>query len=132
MTERYSFMYITPMHGRITSYNVCYTKLLRNTRQNILTIPIQSVTTRKDTADIDEKSLDKKEKEKIEVAFVVKDGAIEQRKVTTGIQDEMHIEISEGIEEGEEVVSAPYSAISKKLKDKDLVEIVDKLFEEKK
>lgn len=36
--------------------------------------------------------------------------------VITGIQDENYIEIQSGIEEGLEVVTGPYSAISKELK----------------
>jgi HlyD family secretion protein len=37
--------------------------------------------------------------------------------VKTGIQDNDYIEITEGLSDTEEVVSAPYSAISKKLTD---------------
>ncbi|WP_430934073.1 efflux RND transporter periplasmic adaptor subunit [Saccharicrinis sp. 156] len=103
-----------------------------NTKVDVLTIPIQSVTTRKDTTEVEEQEEDlKKEEEKIEVVFVVADGKIEQRKVKPGIQDTKFIEITEGLQVGEQVVSAPYSAISKKLKHEDLVEVVDKLFEEK-
>jgi HlyD family secretion protein len=50
-----------------------------------------------------------------------------------GIQDTDYYQILKGLEEGEEVVSAPYRAISKKLKNKQEVEKVDKdkLFETK-
>ena len=104
-----------------------------NTKAHVLTIPIQSVTTRKDTAETkNDIELNSKDDEKVEVVFVVKDGKIEQRKVEAGIQDTKHIQIIEGLEENEEVVSAPYNAISKKLNHEDLVEVVDKLFEDKK
>ncbi len=102
-----------------------------NTKNNIVSIPIQSVTTRKDTAKVDDKSKDEFEDKKLEVVFVVNEGKVEQREVNPGIQDTKYIEIIEGIEVGEEVVSAPYSAISKKLENEDLVEVVDKLYEEK-
>ncbi len=103
-----------------------------NTRANVLCVPIQSVTTRADTisTDKDGKKLNAEEN-KVEVVFVVKDGKVEQRKVTPGIQDTKYIEIVEGLQEGEEVVTAPYSAISQKLKNNDPVEVTDKLFEEK-
>ena len=105
-----------------------------NTKANVLTVPIQSVTTRKDTAKVSELNPELKdmEEEKVEVVFVVIDGKIEQRKVEPGIQDTRYIQIIEGLSEGEEVVSAPYNAISKKLNHEDLVEVVDKLFEDKK
>jgi HlyD family secretion protein len=38
------------------------------------------------------------------------------RKVKTGISDESYIEIVRGLKEGETVVSGPYRAISKELK----------------
>lgn len=101
-----------------------------NTVKDVLTVPIQSVTTRKDTLNTEAKGVDKME-EKVEVVFVVVDGEIEQRKVEPGIQDAQYIEIVSGLKLGEEVVSGPYSAISKKLKNEDLVEITDKLFWEK-
>ena len=46
------------------------------------------------------------------------------REVKTGIQDDDYIEIISGLEDEEEVVTAPYSAISKKLKDEDLINVV--------
>lgn len=103
-----------------------------NTRADVLCVPIQSVTTRADTISTDEdgKKLNT-EAEKTEVVFVVKEGRIEQRKVTPGIQDTKYIEIIEGLQEGDEVVTAPYSAISQKLKNNDPVEVTDKLFEDK-
>ncbi len=102
-----------------------------NTKVDVLTIPIQSVTTRKDTTKVDEEAALNGDDDKQEVVFVVIDGKIEQRRVKPGIQDTKYIEIVEGLSVDEEVVSAPYSAISKKLKHEDLVEVVDKLFEDK-
>ena len=53
--------------------------------------------------------------------------------VKTGIQDNNYIEILSGINENDRVISAPFSAISKKLSDSTLIEIVKKeeLFKEK-
>lgn len=70
-----------------------------------------------------------------EVVFLLqKDNKVKMVKVKTGIQDLNYIEILEGLKGGEEVVTGPYSVVSKLLKDGNLVTVVskDKLFEEKK
>jgi HlyD family secretion protein len=48
------------------------------------------------------------------------------REVKTGIQDNDHIEITSGLQEGETVVTGPYAAVSRKLKSGGHVTIVDK------
>ena len=96
---------------------------------NILTVPIQSVTTREDSVD------DKKTATTAvavgassmkEFVFVVENNKVIKLSVKTGIQDDMYIEIKEGLKEGQEVVVAPYLAISKLLKDGMQIEIVAK------
>jgi HlyD family secretion protein len=96
---------------------------------NVITIPIQAVTTRKDTSvtedsragtDMDE------EDEKIEVVFVVVGEKVEMVKVETGIQNTMYIELKSGLTEGDKVVTAPYNLVSKILKDGQNVTVVDK------
>ena len=44
----------------------------------------------------------------------------------TGIQDNSYIEIKAGLKVGDQVVSSPYSAIAKFLKDGDPVKVVPK------
>ena len=53
--------------------------------------------------------------------------------VKTGIQDNNYIEITAGVEDSARVISAPFSAISKKLSDSTLIEIIKKedLYKEK-
>lgn len=51
----------------------------------------------------------------VEVVFAINDGVAEAKQVKTGIQSETHIEIVEGIAEGEEVVTGSYRAISETL-----------------
>jgi len=53
------------------------------------------------------------------------------RTVTTGIQDINNIEVLSGLKDGEEVVTAPYNAVTKTLKTGTKVKPVpkDKLFE---
>lgn len=92
-------------------------------REGILTVPIQSVTTRTDTTKIVQNLSD----EEIRTLVFVTDGERALAKdVKTGIQDNSYIEIISGVSEGDRVVSAPFSAISKKLSDSTLVEIVKK------
>ncbi len=93
------------------------------TRPGVLAVPIQSVTTRTDTTKIVQKVAD----EDIRTIVFTTDGQRAfARDVKTGIQDNSYIEILSGVSEGDRVVSAPYSAISKKLADSTLVEIVKK------
>ncbi|TAJ15159.1 efflux RND transporter periplasmic adaptor subunit [Marinilabiliaceae bacterium JC017] len=99
------------------------------TRHDVLTVHIQCVTTRPDslsTDSINNQSLESEQR--IEVVFVYNEGAVTQRKVSPGIQDSKFIEIQNGLDENENIVSGPYSAISRKLKDGDAVEVTDDLF----
>jgi HlyD family secretion protein len=61
-----------------------------------------------------------------EYIFLIKEGKAFMQEVKTGIQDNTYIEILSGIEEGQEVITGPYRAISKRLKNDDLVKVVDK------
>lgn len=105
-------------------------------RNDVLTVPIQSVTTREEE-DIKEKDADfakttkaKKSDEAVkkelkEIVFVVEGGKVKATEVKTGIQDANYIEIVEGLKGGEKVVQAPFKLISKTLKNGDAVEVVD-------
>jgi HlyD family secretion protein len=121
------------------------------TAKDALSIPIQAVTTRvaKDSlykynaksvtekTDGDDKmeivSSKKKTGEIQECVFVLDNGVAKKVNVKSGIQDNTYIQILSGLKEGQEIISGPYSAISKTLKDKDKVKKVDKkdLFTEK-
>jgi len=100
------------------------------TRYNILSIPIQAVTTRADTIELEgeEEIISTKDQDIKEVVFVInEDKTIALRKeVETGIQDNNYIEVLSGLDQEEKVVVSPYSAISKKLSDSSLVEVVPK------
>ena len=60
-----------------------------------------------------------------EVVFIFKDGEAQQVKVTTGISDFDRIEILDGVADGDKVISGPFLAVSKRLKDGELVEDQD-------
>jgi HlyD family secretion protein len=92
-------------------------------KSGILTVPIQSVTTRTDTTKIIVTPSGKD----IRTLVFVTDGKYALAKdVTTGIQDNNYIEILTGITDSARVITAPFSAISKKLADSTLIEIVKK------
>jgi len=118
--------------------------------ENVLAVPITSVNARVKGSDkslADKKKEDAKEKpvenemdqkntsyddELEEVVFVLqKDGTVKKTVVKSGIQDINYIEILTGLNDGDEVVTGPYNAISKTLKDGMAVKVVpkDKLFE---
>ncbi|MCK7541568.1 MAG: hypothetical protein MZV63_67130 [Marinilabiliales bacterium] len=92
-------------------------------KTDILTVPIQAVTTRTDTTLTDAAGSCKKSVPSC--LFLTATYAL-ARDVKTGIQDNVNIEILSGLTEGEDVIVQPFSAISKKLADSTLIEVVDK------
>ena len=93
-----------------------------SSKAGVLTVPIQAVTTRTDTL-----STDPSTKDNIRTLVFVSDGTYAlARDVSTGIQDNVNIEVLSGLTEGEEVIVQPFSAISKKLSDSTRIEVVDK------
>jgi HlyD family secretion protein len=113
------------------------------THENRLAVPINAVTTRDKKDSTSDKSMGKDETGATTstnaddldiVVFVVKDNKARKVKVRTDIQDINYIEILSGLKEGDEVITAPYEVVSKKLKDSTLVKVVPKseLFEKKK
>ena len=103
------------------------------TKYDILTIPIQAVTTRLDTIGQEQSDLVIADKDPDVVIFKVVDDYVMSQIVETGIQDNSYIEILSGLSVEDEVVIAPYNAISRKLADSSIIEIVTKkeLFKEK-
>jgi HlyD family secretion protein len=59
----------------------------------------------------------------VEIVWIVADGRAEARQVTTGIQDETHIEVLDGLGEDDQVVIGNYRAISRDLEDGSIVTI---------
>jgi len=119
---------------------------------HVMSVPIEAVTTRNpsdtgkaivmkkvstdDKSSDDSKTSDNTKKEPKhetnkdtvqECVFVYNTGKVKLVKVTTGIQDADYIEIKSGLKEGDEVVNAPYSAISSALRNGMTVQKTDKL-----
>ncbi len=107
--------------------------------ENAVSVPIVSVTAQEDE---NQKKMKKQEEEDgpqkeekkeafgadavREIVFVVTGDTVAVREVKTGIQDNNHIEILSGLQEGETVVTGPYSAIARKLKSGTSIVITDK------
>jgi len=125
------------------------------THANVLAVPINAITTREKNSDNtaganknqaadptndnsgmdDSKTTSSFNGDLDEVAFVLqKDNTVKKVKVKTDIQDINNIEITDGLKEGDEVVTGPYGTVSKILKDGTKVSVTpkDKLFEVKK
>ena len=96
------------------------------TEKNVLAVPIQSVTTRENPSFSKEALKNGKKADLIEVAFIQKGDSVNMIPVQTGIQDDEYIYIKQGLQKGDRVVSGPYSAISRTLKQG------DKVYEDKK
>lgn len=87
--------------------------------ENILTVPIQAVTVRdwdKMMDDKKDKDDSKEDEELSEVVFLKSGDTVSVVKVTTGIQDDKYISVLSGLSAGQEVITGPYTAVSKKLK----------------
>ncbi|HRI46112.1 MAG TPA: efflux RND transporter periplasmic adaptor subunit [Ignavibacteriaceae bacterium] len=110
----------------------CNAKIETETKENVVTVPIQSVTARSDFKPIEEEEGEpvngkKKEEEKVqEIVFVIDNSKAKSVKVETGISDDNYIEIKKGLEPDVEVVTGSYRAISRELKDGSIVIVENK------
>ncbi len=105
----------------------CNAKIETKTLNNVISVPIQSVTARsnnpmmtENTGESNSSSTKKKENgsNKVkEIVFIVKNGKATSVPVTTGISDDNYIQVVSGLKGGEEVVSGSYRAISRDLHD---------------
>lgn len=120
------------------------------TKTNVLSVPLNAVTTRSKKDEASKSGDDKKSDKPAEtnaagenkvadddieeVVFVLqKDNTVKKFKVKTAVQDLNFIEVIEGIKAGDQVVTGPYNTVSKLLKEGDKVKVVekDKLYEDK-
>ena len=96
-------------------------------RNGVLAVPIEAVTTRSDTSSQaksynigrSKKTTDdaaaEEEEEEHEVVFLFEEGKARLQVVKTGVQDDEYIEVRSGLEKDQEVITGPYSTVSKKL-----------------
>ncbi|GJQ33311.1 MAG: RND transporter [Ignavibacteriaceae bacterium] len=112
----------------------CNAVIETETVGSVLTVPIQSVTAKVDESKMEEapeeggavnnkkKNHVKKDKPE-EIVFIVEGGKVKEVPVTSGISDDNFIVIKTGLKSGQEVVSGPYRAISRELKNDMLVKV---------
>ncbi|MFD2787412.1 efflux RND transporter periplasmic adaptor subunit [Hymenobacter rubripertinctus] len=121
--------------------------IITNRKSNVLSVPLAAVTTRSDSA-MTAAAADKKGGSGVrvnrgpradaepaaatgvkpavqEVVFLIRDGKALMTPVKTGISDFQNMEILSGIQAGDQVVSGPFRAVSKTLKDGALVVVKD-------
>lgn len=109
-------------------------------KDNVIAVPIQSVTTREEeikplvsredesmpenlTSSRDEK-FQRRVKPK-EIVFIIENGVARKKEVNTGISNDTYIEIIEGLDEGLDVVKGSFKAINKDLDENSKVKIVN-------
>jgi HlyD family secretion protein len=117
--------------------------IITETRNDVLKVPIQAVTTREkeklkkkrniedhpeEESDLEKKG--NKKKDMIEVVFVVEDNHAIAKPVKLGISDDTYYEIISGVNEGDELVTAPFRVLSRTLQTEDLIEIKEDKGEE--
>jgi HlyD family secretion protein len=115
--------------------------IMTTTKPNALSVPLASVTTRNpeeenkegegngpgsNARQTSDQSKPQKKVEDKTVVFVNENGVAKMVEVTTGISDYDNIEILSGIAEGAEIITGPFTAVSKRLKDGDHVRSAEK------
>lgn len=140
------------VHPQIRPGMSANTNIITDIRKDVLTIPIQSLTVRPEgydkelvkNDDEDEEDEEKKyrtekeKKEMIELVFVIQDEPADGKEirgkkgpfavgepVKVGISSETHYEIISGLNEGDNVVTGSYKAISRDLKHNGFVKLDD-------
>ncbi|MDR9456339.1 MAG: efflux RND transporter periplasmic adaptor subunit [Salegentibacter sp.] len=99
--------------------------IITDKRENIIGVPISAIVIKSDTT-ANGNSMIKPGGEMFEAVFVKENDEAKLRVVETGIQDGSHIEITKGLEEGEEVITGPYTLVTKSLKAGDQVKVASK------
>lgn len=105
-------------------------------KMNVLSVPIQSVTTREEfkgngmSEGSDNENLKRESEEKQskkikpkEVVFIIDNNSAKKTEIKTGISDDSYIEVTEGVKEDQEVVKGTFKAINKELEDGSKVKV---------
>ncbi len=87
--------------------------------EDVLAVPIQAVTTREDE-DSEDKDDDDENIKEVVFIFTPAD-TVKMIEVKTSIQDDSYIQIIDGLSLDDEIVTGPYSAVSRKLSEGDEV-----------
>ncbi|MEO8253199.1 MAG: efflux RND transporter periplasmic adaptor subunit [Flavobacterium sp.] len=106
--------------------------IITKTRKNVLAVPISAVVVKSDTTAVsilDKKIPDEKEDKnqapkkdkKLECVFLKVGDKAKITIIKTGIQDDTNIEILSGVKSGDQVITGPYTTVSKELNSGDKV-----------
>lgn len=110
-------------------------------KEKVLGVPISAVVVKNDTTatvktdmgvPANEDKTKHKSDKKYECVFVRQGDKAKIRVVKTGIQDDTNIEISEGLKPGEEIITGPYTTVTKDLNSGDKVKLSNPKSSEKK
>ena len=85
---------------------------------NVVAVPIEAVTTRKDTTgkrSYRKQVAEDEDAEPLEVVFLERDGKAVLQVVTTGIQDDRNIQVLMGLDTGMTIITGPYTKVSREL-----------------
>ncbi|GEC72942.1 HlyD family secretion protein [Flavobacterium flevense] len=108
--------------------------IITKTKKNVLAVPISAVVVKSDTTAVsvlDKKMPDEKEDKKeapksdkkLECVFLKVGDKAKIRIIRTGIQDDTNIEILSGVKKGDNVITGPYTIVSKELNSGDKVTV---------
>tara|TARA_R110002072_G_scaffold302406_1_gene485201 strand:- start:10489 stop:11751 length:1263 start_codon:yes stop_codon:yes gene_type:complete len=100
--------------------------IITNKKTNVLGVPISAIVIKTDTtssASGTKMPTDLINSERFESLFVKNGDEAKLRVIETGIQDNQFIEITNGLEEGDEVIIGPYNTVTKSLKSGDKIEV---------
>lgn len=105
--------------------------IITKRKEKVFGVPISSVVVKSDTAAVkkleleDDKSeaskMKSKSDKKYECVFVKVGNKAKIRIIKTGIQDDTNIEVTEGLKLGDEIITGPYTTVSKDLNSGDKV-----------
>ncbi len=107
--------------------------IITKRKDKVLGVPISSVVVKADTTPVkkfevddpnsEENKVKPKSDKKYECVFVQSGGKAKIRIVKTGIQDDMNIEITQGLQKGDVVITGPYTTVTKDLNSGDKVTV---------
>lgn len=110
--------------------------IMTKKKVNVLGVPISAVVMKTDTSAVKKTEIEStdsgesapkaKSDKKYECIFVKVGDKSRIKIIKTGIQDDTHIEVTEGLKKGEEVIIGPYTTVTKDLSSGDKVKIASK------
>lgn len=102
--------------------------IITERQENVLGVPIEAVTVRTDTTSkfsYTKKTLDP-DAEPVECVFILENGKAKLVPVESGIQDKENIQILKGLAVDQDIITGPFSAVSRVLSNGKDVDVVDK------